>query len=516
MIIRAAIWRGTTLDARRHRTVAQCRCGVLLAAVGLVAALAAPAWAHGVLEGSEPAADVTLTEMPRQVVLHFSEPVDPGFSTASVRDRSGTRISGPPSFASDARVMTVPITAASHGVFSVTWRIVSSLDGHLTAGTFAFGVGQAPPAAARSARPAASQVLIRWIGYLAAMLVAGSVLFQAAVLDPGLRDMNPPDAVRIAAIAARRLRRVSLIAGVALLLSLALEFVLQAAILREAAPAGVSAAGFLWQMVAGTRSGWTVLLRMGMILLLLLPPAPRVRLLQAAAVIWLAVVAVLIAVVGGPPAVGSTHFLYVVLPSIVYGMIAVLAAIILPQVPDVRLPDFPWVPPALSALLLAGYSLTSHAVGRGGLAVVADAAHLLAAACWIGGLGALLVVLHGEAPADRAKTTRSLVPRLSRLAAVGLGVLVVTGVYSAWLHFPGARALVEGLYGRTLLVKLAFVLPLAALGARNHLIILRRQATGIAGDPLPPPRLVRAMAGELVLAVLILLIVAALTITPPR
>jgi len=68
--------------------------------------------------------------------------------------------------------------------------------------------------------------------------------------------------------------------------------------------------------------------------------------MQAAAVTWLAIVIVLILVVGGPPPVGSVQFMYVVLPSVVYGMIAALGVLILPQVPDVHLPDLSWAPAA--------------------------------------------------------------------------------------------------------------------------------------------------------------------------
>lgn len=275
-------------------------------------------------------------------------------------------------------------------------------------------------------------VVVRWIGYLSALLVSGVALFQFAVLRPGLRAMAVGDAIRVEQIASARLRTVTLVGGLALIVSLLLELLVGTAAPGQASLTGVMADEHA-SLAAGGGSGWTLLLRMGLAALLLLPPAPRVQLMQAAALIWLGIVTALILVVGGPPAVGSVQFMYVVLPSAVYGMIAALGALILPQVPDVRLPDLSWAPPAVAASLVLAFTLASPAVGHGTLAVAADAAHMLAAAFWIGGPAALLVVLHGEGPANRVHTARHLAPKLSIVAAVSLVVLVGPMIPLAWL-----------------------------------------------------------------------------------
>jgi copper transport protein len=69
-------------------------------------------------------------------------------------------------------------------VYAVAWRTVSKVDGHLAAGTFAFGVGVAPASAAasgvtvaRAPGPSLANLVARWVFYVGLMfLVGGSVV----------------------------------------------------------------------------------------------------------------------------------------------------------------------------------------------------------------------------------------------------------------------------------------------------------------------------------------------------
>jgi len=85
--------------------------------------------------------------------------------------------------------------------------------------------------------------------------------------------------------------------------------------------------------------------------------------------------------------------------------------------------------------------------------------HLLAMAVWLGGLTALLVLLH------RTEPPAAVVARFSRVAFVSVTVLVVTGVYQSWRGLGSFGAFTGTTYGRLLLAKLAAVaLLLAAAG----------------------------------------------------
>lgn len=514
-----------------------------------VAVLAVPGTAagHGLLQRSDPPANAALSAAPGRVELWFNEPLDPAFSTASVLGPSGKRVSGAPSFSPDGRRMTVPLEALPPGRFTVRWRVLSTVDGHTTGGAYGFTVRlpaaasgppgppvattpAAPPTAVpepvvQTDPPALPLILVRWVGYLAAVLLAGAALFRPAILAPALRTMDPDGARLLERVASARLHTLTAGTAAVLLASLILEVVLRTAALVEASLLEVLTGGHLWRFLLETSPGWSISIRAAMAGILLLPATPRGRLLAAASMVWVVLAGGLAALLGGPSGLAGPHLALIVLVAAVYGLVVVLLAVISPQVPDLRLPDLPWVPPLAAAGLLAGLPIAAHAWGSGPGAVLADWLHLLAASLWIGGLACLLVVLlavfRDRDPGAAAQAARALVPHASRMAALGLAVLLLTGLYGARMHVPGWQAAVGTDYGRILLLKILLVVPLAALGAVNRFGLRPRIegfATGVgaaAGAPRVLARFVGLVRGEVALGAGILLVVTALTVTPP-
>ncbi|MFJ7014883.1 copper resistance protein CopC [Streptomyces albogriseolus] len=171
------------------------------------------------------------------------------------------------------------------------------------------------------------------------------------------------------------------------------------------------------------------------------------------------------------------------------------------------------------------------------VAMTSSVLHLLAMACWLGGLAALLLTLH------RARTPPpyDTVARFSRLALTSVTVLVVTGAYQSWRGLGSWSALTQTAYGRTLAVKLAatvFLLSAAALSRRWTALLARPAAAGervpaLVGAPGPPPAprtthmttvepetlhrraLRRSVLAEVVVAVAVLLVTTVLTGTLP-
>jgi copper transport protein len=167
--------------------MARTRIGVvlLLAAAGVLA-VAPRAFAHASLQSSDPADGAVLRAAPAAVTLTFSEPPDPTLTAVHVLDRSGQRVESGPQEAVPGEPMqiSVPLPPLPDGVYTVTWRTVSETDGHVTAGSFSFGVGMSPagapqPSAGRLAStppPSPLAVAGKWALYagLALMLAAGS------------------------------------------------------------------------------------------------------------------------------------------------------------------------------------------------------------------------------------------------------------------------------------------------------------------------------------------------------
>jgi methionine-rich copper-binding protein CopC len=107
-----------------------------LLALGLLVALPTTAFAHDVLERTDPADGTTVTQLPGAVVLTFSEaPLEIGTQVV-VTGPSGPVSSGSPTI--EGRAVTQALAAnAPGGDYTVSYRVTSD-DGHPVTGTFSF------------------------------------------------------------------------------------------------------------------------------------------------------------------------------------------------------------------------------------------------------------------------------------------------------------------------------------------------------------------------------------------
>ena len=163
------------------------RLALVVAVAGLWLLATGPAAAaHGSLLSSEPAGGSSLDRAPAAVTLRFSERPDPNLSTVRVLDSGGRIVAGGPArpVAGQPLELRVPTAGLPAGGYTVSWRIVSAVDGHRTDGVFGFGVGPAgapgPPvsqavAEARSG-PAPGPVAVagRWAWYWGLTLLVGA------------------------------------------------------------------------------------------------------------------------------------------------------------------------------------------------------------------------------------------------------------------------------------------------------------------------------------------------------
>jgi len=128
--------------------------GVVVLALAGVVVLASPAYAHALLERSYPAAGTSLPRAPHVMLLYFTEAPEPSLSTVSMLDSSGQARPGvgkPTVAPGNARELRVRLPRLADGVYTVNWRTVSKVDGHITGGSFAFGIGVQPAAGASAA-----------------------------------------------------------------------------------------------------------------------------------------------------------------------------------------------------------------------------------------------------------------------------------------------------------------------------------------------------------------------------
>lgn len=163
------------------------------------------------------------------------------------------------------------------------------------------------------------------------------------------------------------------------------------------------------------------------------------------------------------------------------------------------------------AAACTGSALLGHAATGTGLValhVLADAAHLGAAATWAGGvlvLGLVAVPMLRRGFAS-AETARAALHSFAVPAAACLSVMVVTGVYLASGVVGSVDALLLTFYGRTLLLKLL----VAALAGGLGLLTATRLRRGL---DRPAPR--RTVLVEGIAVAGVLLLAAVLTSAQP-
>ena len=177
----------------------------LLAAVAVLVTAANPAGvsAHARLRSSEPASGATLGSAPTEVTLTFSETPDVGLTSIKVLDRGGRdAVAGPVAASgSPALTVSVPLRELADGVYTVSWRTVSAVDAHISAGSFVFGVGEAPPTtppggptAGESESGTPPAIAARWLLYVGLF-----VLFGAAWVALAVTRGRSPDLLAMAA-----------------------------------------------------------------------------------------------------------------------------------------------------------------------------------------------------------------------------------------------------------------------------------------------------------------------------
>ncbi len=208
-----------------------------------------------------------------------------------------------------------------------------------------------------------------------------------------------------------------------------------------------------------------------------------------------------------------------------HGVLALLAALLVLREREESAAD--WTAWRVEALALAAVAAAAsawagHAIGAEPLhpiAVLADVLHLLAAGCWLGALLPLALLLHAaslESGADARAYAVLVVRRFSPFAAVAMLLIAATGVWNAWTQVGSVAALVGTRYGRLLLVKVVLLVPILAFAFANR----RRLLPALSGDGATVgrpamARLSRFVACELALALLVVFMAAALSLSVP-
>ena len=96
--------------------------------------------AHAFLDHAQPRVGSTVQAAPKEVVLTFTQAVEPAFSRIEVSDAQGVQEQAGPVHG-EAAMLVVPLRPLGPGIYAVRWHVIS-VDTHRTQGTFAFTVGR--------------------------------------------------------------------------------------------------------------------------------------------------------------------------------------------------------------------------------------------------------------------------------------------------------------------------------------------------------------------------------------
>lgn len=474
---------------------------VALASLALLAVGAPAADAHAVLDSSTPGRGETVDAPPAGVTLRFSEPVEASFGAVRAFDAKGERVDDGKLRRPGGRGAEIGVglkRGLPDGTYVATYRVISA-DGHPVSGGLVFSVGRAGAAPSATVaellgdteasvvtRTAAGAT--RALTYAATALVLGGLVFLLVVWIPGLRAASAAsrawrDSAKAFAAATRRVLLAGAVLGAA---AGACGIVMQGA-LAGGTSAWAALSPDVIADVMGTRFGWTwgartlVFVAVGGLVLL----APR-----AAA-----------APVLRPATLGAAG---AALPGVPLGLKAALVAAL---------------PLAVVPALSGHASVSSPVAVLFGL----DILHVAAMSLWLGGLAWLLLALPLATrglpePGDRSRLLSVVLARFSPLALACVVTLLATGTAQSVLHIDRWGALLDTSFGRAVLIKVALITALIGLGAINRrrtIPALRRVATG-GTAPGPAGRLLRkTLRTEVILAVVVLAVSAALVGYPP-
>lgn len=445
---------------------------VLLAAVWLALGTATHADAHASLERANPMPGAVLVQAPSDIRLQFTEPVDPKFTSVAVFAADGRRVDhGTPQVdATSPTTVAVSVESLSEGIYSIPWRALSTVDGHVTQGAFSFAVGEGltPGQTLQASQSAVSpyplvRALVRWPVFVGALTIVGSYLFHFLVFG---RGGGFPEVQEVAWRYWARLRWWSV---AVLLLGNVVALLAQAGQVTDR-PWDLTGLSVVFGMRWGR--------------------------------VWLARMALITGLVGIARLLGTT-----------------MAS------QGRRRWCLEMTGLALGLGVLASLSLVSHSAASSlpGIGIPNDFLHLLAAAAWVGGLFCFLAVGLPTSrllePQARQRFLAGLARRFTPLALASASLLWMTGALASWLRIGSWGALYGTPYGLTLLTKLALV-ALASLGGGMNFVYTRSRLE--TAETLPQVAWASRLLGWVLLGEVLavagaLLTVGALTwLTPGR
>jgi copper transport protein len=389
------------------------------------------AYAHAYVIGSDPFPTQSLPTAPSKVDVHLSEPVDIRYSSAKVLDPSGNQVDKKDDHFVNGDPTTLSVTlppGLKDGVYTVSTKMLSATDGHVTENGFVFGVGHVAIPSVPNAGGALSSLLYLPEAFARFPTLVGQVIIVGGAFAT-LWLWKPVAKIEVLTNTIAEMRRkidkrIAFVMVIGCGILLASDFGM---IYAEAKSIDISILEAI-----GTKFGAVWIIRLVTSLIL-------------------AGLSVVLATNQRRSKAGMTQ------KPIIYGLLGV----------------------GLIALLTTSVIGHGAALNPASIPIMIDFTHNLAASMWIGGIIYLAFVVVPSIKQSQSKEyikaslLSLLIPRFSTIPVVILGIIVVTGPFLLYLLEPDLALTLSSLYGKALIAKLVLAGAMIGIGAYNQLIIQR-------------------------------------------
>jgi len=393
-----------------------------------------------------------------EVIVYFSEPVELNFSALKVLDNNGNQIDNKDTeYYEDEKSLIVTTSPLEDGVYTVTTKVLSKVDGHLVPGAFLFAVGDVVIDPKLLENQSSIDLIFypeagaRFPGIVGQTIVLGVVIASLIIWGTQNKQSIKEE---LEQVQIKHHQKFMSITGIGLML--------------------IFISNILMIAVQTVR----------------LETSPIEAIQTYFGTIWLARMIITIVLLG----IWFT----------------------LDRKTDVtKKIQIPMLVAMLA--LISTSSLIGHGAASGETpALILDYIHNLVAAVWIGGIFyfvfTLLPSLSKLKEENREKMSLALIPRFSIAFIISIGIVIITGPLLMWFLESDVGLITESVYGQLIILKIAIASVMVALGGFFQFRVQKTAEKNFQSGKIDVHRkLRRSLKVDAALGVVLLGVVALLT-----
>jgi len=393
-----------------------------------------------------------------KVIVYFSEPVELSFSTIKVLDNNGNQIDNKDTdYYQDEKSLIVTTNPLEDGVYTVTTKVLSKVDGHLVPNAFLFAVGDVTIDPKLLDNQNSAELIFfpeagaRFPGIVGQTIVLGVIMASLIIWGTQNKQLIKEELQQIEITHHQKFMSITGIGLMLIFISNILMIAVQTVRLETSPIEAIQ-----------TNFGSIWLIRMVITIILL--------------GIWF----------------GLDRKKNLTKKNQIVMLIAMLA-------------------------LIGTSSLIGHGAASGETpALILDYIHNLVAAVWIGGIFyfvfTLLPTLSQLKEINREKMSLALIPRFSIAFVISIGIVIITGPILMWFLESDIGLITDSVYGQLIILKIVIAAIMISLGGFFQFRVQKNGERNFQSQKINVHRkLKRSLKVDAVLGIILLGVVALLT-----